>query len=132
MQAVDPTLQPCSGPCHRWLDPDTDFYRGQRYCKDCAKERINQWKRENYRKRINPDPALQNVPIVIRPADLVSINGIAERLGVTRMTVQYWIRRDARFPLPIARLGAKSPVWDFRAVQAYVTQTQQRRSTCQT
>lgn len=134
MVAPDPSLQLCSGPCHRWLDPDEDFYPGQVYCKDCAKAAHATWKRENYRKQLDPDPARYEVPMVIRPCDLVGLGMIAERLGVKRAQVEYWLRRDERFPLPLARLGLKSPVWDYREIEAYIakTQTHKRRTQCQT
>lgn len=65
---------------------------------------------------------------------LVGIGDIAFQLKITRQAVDYWTRKDARFPAPLQVInaptgsGAKGTrVWRKREVDAWIVEHYRRR-----
>lgn len=54
----------------------------------------------------------------VEPDPLVSVSDIADRAGLTRQAVSLYAsrRRGERFPAPVARVRAESPLYDWAAV----------------
>lgn len=56
------------------------------------------------------------------PSNLVGIAEIAERAGVTKVTVQQWRQRHADFPAPEVQLAA-TPVWRWPTIERWLRET---------
>jgi predicted DNA-binding transcriptional regulator AlpA len=51
--------------------------------------------------------------------ELWGVDGIAQRCGVSRSTVYNWASKPG-FPAPVPVVGGNGPVWEARAVKAWV------------
>lgn len=56
----------------------------------------------------------------VRPADLVSVQEIAERAGVQPDTVHKWRARHPDFPKPFSEVAGSIPVWIWQDVKAWL------------
>jgi len=61
-------------------------------------------------------------PVRIEPDPLVSAAEIAERSGLTRAAISNYVKgaRGQGFPIPAARLGTTSPLWQWTEVMRWL------------